>query len=317
MTSAMVVLACAADLLLGDPRWFPHPVRLMGRVIAWSERVVRACGRGAAREYVAGVVMALLIPAAAFAATWGLLDAARAFDPLAGQVTWIVLAWTTLAARDLADHVLVVRRALEAGRLEEARLAVGRVVGRDTAGLPEEEIIRAATETVAEGAADGVVAPLFYLALGGPSLAMAFKAVSTLDSTIGYRDARHRRLGWASARLDDLANWIPARLTAGLLVLSAGLLQRSLRRMAVAARVLRRDRRNHPSPNSGWPEAAMAGALGVRLGGVNVYQGRREPRPPLGDPLVPLTPATIREAVGHLWGSAALALVIAVLWLSW
>lgn len=317
MTAAMLILACAADLLIGDPRWLPHPVRLMGLIIGWSERVVRACGRGPAVEYVGGVLMAVLIPVAAFAAAWGLLDAARALAPLAGQVAWVVLAWTTLAARDLADHVHRVQTYLEAGRLAEARLAVGQVVGRDTAGLPEGEVIRAATETVAESTADGVVAPLFYLAVGGPSLAMAFKAVSTLDSVIGYRNERYRCLGWAAARLDDLANWIPARLAAGLLVLSAGLLQRSLRRMAVAARVLRRDRRNHPSPNSGWPEAAMAGALGVRLGGVNSYRGRRQRRPSLGDPALPLSPATIREAVRHMWGSAALALGLAVLWLSW
>lgn len=317
MTSAMLVLACAADLLIGDPRWFPHPVRLMGLIITWSERAVRACGRGAVLEYVAGVLMALFIPAAAFAAAWGLIGAARAVDPLAAQFVWVVLAWSTLAARDLADHVLRVQASLEAGKLDEARFAVGQVVGRDTVGLSEDEIIRAATETVAEGTADGVVSPLFYLAVGGPSLAMAFKAVSTLDSMIGYRNERYRRLGWGSARLDDLANWIPARLTAALLVLSAGITQRSLRRMAVAARVLRRDRRNHPSPNSGWPEAAMAGVLGVRLGGINVYQGRRESRPSLGDPVSPLRPATIREAVRHMWGSAALALGLGALWLSW
>lgn len=317
MTSAMLVLACAADLLIGDPRWFPHPVRLIGLAITWSERVVRACGQGVMLEYAAGVLMAVLIPAGSFVATSGLLDAARAWDPVAGQVVWVMLAWTTLAARDLADHALRVQAYLEAGELEQARTAVGRVVGRDTADLPEGEIARAATETVAEGTADGVVSPLFYLALGGPSLAMAFKAVSTLDSMIGYRNKRYRRLGWASARLDDLANWIPARLTAGLLVLSVGVIQRSLTRLAVAARVLRRDHRNHPSPNSGWPEAAMAGALGVRLGGVNVYEGRCEDRPPLGDPLVPLSAATIREAVRHMWGSAALALGIAALWLSW
>lgn len=317
MTSAMLVLACVGDLLLGDPRWFPHPVRLMGLVITWSERALRACGRGAVLEYAAGVLMAVLIPIAAFAATRGLLDAARTVDPLAGHVVWVVLAWTTLAARDLADHVRRVQAYLEAGKLEEARVAVGHVVGRDTADLPERDIIRAATETVAEGTADGVVSPLFFLALGGPSLAMAFKAVSTLDSMIGYRNERYRRLGWASARLDDLANWIPARLTAGLLVLSAGLLQRSLDRMTGAARVLRRDRRNHPSPNSGWPEAAMAGALGVRLGGVNVYRGRQERRPFLGDPLVPLSVATIPHAIRLMWVSAALALGLAVLWLSW
>lgn len=200
-----------------------------------------------------------------------------------GLVVTIGLGSTTLAGRDLWNHVQAVKYPLCQGDVNGARQAVAMIVGRDTEQLPESEVVRATIETVAESTADGVVAPLFYLVLGGPPLALAYKAVNTLDSMVGHRDERHIDFGWASARLDDVVNWIPARLTALLLIAAAGLRTGNGDRIRNGWRVLWRDGGKHPSPNSGKPEAAMAGVLGVRLGGTNYYDGVANDRPILGD----------------------------------
>ena len=316
MTAGTLIVACLLDVLLGDPRWFPHPVRLMGRAIAWSEKGIRCLVHGRFAEYAAGVLLALGVTTTALLATWGVLVLAGRVHPIVELAVWIILAWTTLAARDLADHALSVKQALEAGALDQAREAVARIVGRDTAHLSEAEIVRATTETIAESTCDGFVAPLLYLTLGGPPLAMAFKAVSTLDSMLGHRDPRYRNIGWASARLDDAANWIPARLSGWLLVGAAGLMTGNLRSIKAAGIILLRDRQRHPSPNSGWPEAAMAGALKVQLGGTNLYQGRRDVRPPLGDSVLPLQPGIITQALRLMWTVVVLAASLAVGWLA-
>ncbi len=317
MTARDLALACLLDLLAGDPRWIPHPVRAMGRAAAWYEGWARLVVHGPAGERAAGVLVALGLPGLAYAAGWAALGLAGRAHEVAGSVTAVLLAWTTLAARDLADHARAVRRALEAGSLAEARRAVGLIVGRDTADLPEPEVVRAAVETVAESVSDGVIAPLFYLTVGGPPLALAYKAVSTLDSMVGHREPRYRHFGWASARLDDLANWIPARLTAGLLVLAAGLVSGSVQPLRRAWLVLQRDGHKHSSPNSGRPEAAMAGALGVQLGGINTYEGLAVERPRLGEPLEPLRPRHIEQALRLMWTAAGLALALALGALSW
>ncbi|MEE8061351.1 MAG: adenosylcobinamide-phosphate synthase CbiB [Gemmatimonadales bacterium] len=315
MTGTALITACLLEAMLGDPRWAPHPVRVMGSVIAGYERRVRGIARSPTAEYGAGILLAVVLPAAAFCAVWGMLVLAGRFHPTLEVALSVVLAWTTLSARDLVDHALPVRQALQTGALDQARGAVAQIVGRDTAQLSEPDIIRATTETIAESTADGVVAPLFYLALGGPALAMAFKAVSTLDSMVGYRNERFRRFGWASARLDDVANWVPARITAWLLIGAVGIRSVKGARIQAAWSILCRDGHKHPSPNSGRPEAAMAGALGIQLGGTNLYQGRAEARPQLGDSTMPLEPSTITEALTLMWITAALAVILATGWL--
>jgi adenosylcobinamide-phosphate synthase len=211
-----------------------------------------------------------------------MIEEAERFAGWLGSALSIALASMTLAARDLWDHVRAVDDPLQAGDLPAARGAVAMIVGRDTAELSESEVARATVETVAESAADGVIAPLFYLAIGGAPLALAYKAVNTLDSMVGHQDQRYADFGWASARLDDLINWIPARLSAVLLILGAGLVTGQLERVRNGWRVFRRDGGNHPSPNSGRPEAAMAGILRVKLGGTNFYDGIAQDRPVLG-----------------------------------
>jgi len=311
---AKFLAVCLLDVALGDPRWLPHPVRAMGTVIDGSERLIFSLCKQAFTKRVAGMVLALGLPCGCYAITHAMIRYTEHLNETLGVVTWIVLGYTTLAARDLWDHGMRVYQALTEHGLPAARVAVSQIVGRDTTQLSESDVVRATIESVAENTSDGIVAPLFYLALGGPPLAMAYKAINTLDSMIGYRSERYRELGWASARLDDVINWIPARLTALSIIVAAYL---RLQKGQAAWRICRRDARKHPSPNGGWPEAAMAGALGVQLGGVNVYGGRVEERGRLGDSGSLLTSSLIPRAL-QLLGFASLFLVgiflVGVLW---
>ena len=221
----------------------------------------------------------------------------------AGFAVAVFLAWTCLAARSLHGESRLVAEALARGDIGEARRYLSYIVGRDTADLDEPEIWRATVETVAENTSDGVIAPLFYLMLGGPVLALAYKAVNTLDSMVGYKNDRYLLFGWASARCDDLANWLPARLTGLLMVLAAPFTGLSL---TGAWWIMVRDGRNHASPNSGIPEAAAAGALGVQLGGTNRYFGKPVAKPTIGDALKPLSREAYRGAVRLMYGAEGL-----------
>ena len=283
MTGSDLLLAAGLDVWLGDPRWLPHPVRGMGRVITWCDERVRLMCRGASSLRLAGFCLAVGLPVLAYALGAFVIDLAGAVSILLGKIVAIGLAFMTLAARDLVEHVRAVSQALDGGNLVGARQAVSMIVGRDTETLSEAQVVRATVETIAESTADGVIAPLVYLAVGGPPLALAYKAINTLDSMIGHRDVRYADFGWASARLDDVANWIPARLTAGLIVLAAGMITGQWSRVKRSWQTLRRDGHMHSSPNSGRPEAAMAGALGIQLGGINFYDGLPHERPRIGD----------------------------------
>jgi adenosylcobinamide-phosphate synthase len=306
--------AYVLDLAAGDPRWLPHPVVLMGRAARAGEAVVRRVARTAWAQIVGGALIVAFVVGLSAAAGQLLMSAA------AGVALWLelmvaaLLGWTTLATRSLLEHAGAVVRALDASDLPRARERVGLIVGRDTRGLDESGVARAVTETVAESSSDGVVAPLFYLTLGGPPLALAYKAVNTLDSMIGHRDQRYLYLGRVAASLDDLANLVPSRLTALLIVLAAAVTGRSAR---AAWRVWLRDGNKHESPNAGQPEAAMAGALGVRLGGLSHYDADPSDRPLLGAEFPPPDPHAARESlrVAQIVSLAAffLALVMSVL----
>lgn len=317
MTGSELAVACLLDAAVGDPRWFPHPVRWMGLIVNWCDRRVHQLFLSPAQQCMAGVLLAVVLPAAAYTVGMMIIWFGSSIDPLWGSAATVLLAWTTLAARDLLDHVASVQRALQSVSLMEARIAVAKVVGRDTEEMTESDIVRATVETIAESTADGIVAPLFYLVLGGAPLALAYKAISTLDSMIGHLDERYRWFGWASARLDDAANYLPARITALLLVLSAGIISRSWPAMQHAWRILLRDGRRHPSPNSGRPEAAMAGALGIQLGGVNRYDGLSIDRPCLGDPDQPLTRAHIGMALTLMFWTSLIGVLLGIGWLLW
>lgn len=301
---AQILAAVALDLLIGDPRWLPHPVRGIGRLATSLESPLRRLIRS---EYTAGVLTVLLVVGSSAFAVWGLVHAASLLHPAAGDVLSILFIYTSMAPRDLARHSMAVYHALKAGNLPESRRLAGRIVGRDTDILDEAGVTRATVECVAESTVDGVTAPLLFALLAGPVGAMTYRAINTLDSTFGYMTPRYCRFGWASARLDDLANYLPARLTAPLIGVSAIFL--NLRPLQ-SWRILRRDGRKHASPNSGLPEAAMAGALGVQLGGTTIYDGEPLEKPAIGDALTPLTANHIRQANTVMFTTLALFLAI-------
>jgi adenosylcobinamide-phosphate synthase len=247
-------------------------------------------------EYLAGVVTVLLIVSLTGLATWLLLAAANQLHPLAYYAVAILLIYTTVATHDLAAHSNNVYKQLVKNDISAAREKVSMIVGRDTENLDEAEITRATVESVAESTVDGVTAPLFYALIAGPIGAMVYKAVNTLDSTFGYKNDRYIKFGWASARLDDVANYLPARLTSPLMCMAAGLLRL---RPLNAFRVMLSDRQNHNSPNSGFTEAAMAGALGVQLGGLNYYFGKASEKPAIGKDIEKLNSGHIKKA-NHL-----------------
>ncbi|RMG85861.1 MAG: cobalamin biosynthesis protein CobD [Candidatus Dadabacteria bacterium] len=302
-----LLAAWLLDAAFGDPAWipWPHPVVAIGRAISRLEAKLYAAEGALWR----GALLWAAVVASAFGGAWGLWRLARGLHPALGAAVGVYLAYACLATRALDQEAREVGRLVRRGRVEAARRWLARIVGRDTADLPPPQILRAAVETVAENASDGVVAPLFYLALGaalglGPALAVAYKAVNTLDSMVGYRNPRYERFGRVSARADDVANWIPARLTAVVAALAAEILWRRGRR---ALRVAWRDGRLHKSPNAGFPEAAFAAALGVELGGPARYGGVLRASPRLGDPGPLPGPDHLDRALRLLWAVSALA----------
>ena len=294
-----ILAAVALDLALGDPPWLPHPVRGM----AWLATRLESLARR--RTRLAGLAVAMLVYIAAGGAAWGVIRLAEFIGRVAADVAAVVIIYTTIAPRDLFRHSMAVWRALAEGDLVEARRRVAAIVGRDTETLDEAGVVRAAVESVAESTVDGVTAPLFWAIVAGPVGAVVYRAINTLDSMFGHQDDRYGQFGTAAARIDDLANYIPARLTAPLLCVAAMLLRQ---RPLPAARILLRDGRKHASPNAGLAEAAVAGALGVQLGGRNFYGGQPVDQPAVGDPLAPLAPRHIRSANALMLTATALFL---------
>lgn len=294
LTTLAILVGCALDLMLGDPRRVPHPVVGMGRTISWLEPRLRAAFPDTpAGCRSAGRVLACALPLATLCLSGGAVLLAGLASPWLAFALQCLMSWQCLAACELRRQTMAVRAPLLAGDLPAARAAVSMVVGRETAALDEAGVTRAAVETVAENASDGVVAPLLYLAVGGGPLALAYKAVNTMDSMVGYRNERYLDFGRAAARLDDAANWLPSRLAALLSVAAAPLAGLSARG---AWRVWRRDRRRHASPNAGQIEAAFAGALGLALNGDATYFGRVVHKPVLGDATRAIEPDDIARA---------------------
>jgi len=300
----ILISAVLLDLLLGDPRRLPHPVVGIGRIISALEKILRRLVRN---ERLGGVLLLITVVGLTTTITLLLVKGASALHPYLSFAVSTLLSYTCLAARSLHVESKLVADRLNSGDLAGAREYLSRIVGRDTDDLTEPEIWRALVETVAENTSDGVIAPLFYLMIGGPVLGLAYKAVNTLDSMVGYKNERYLRFGWASARFDDLANWLPARMTGLLMVAVAPLAGLSGRD---SFRMMLRDGGNHSSPNSGIPEAATAGALGVRLGGASSYFGTIVDKPTIGDKVRELNLESYCGAIRLMYGSAALLLVL-------
>ncbi len=296
--SLFFLAAIVLDLLLGDPRWYPHPVRLIGWLCSFLEENLRK--KIPARVQLAGIFTSVLVLSCTAGVVYAALLVAHLLSPVAEVVLAVLLLYTAIAIRDLLAHSYRVYRQLKKGGLIKARQAVAMIVGRDTAALDRAGVIRAAVETVAENMADGIVAPLFWamvavvvdglvpqFAAGGLAPiscaalgAFLYKACNTMDSMFGYKNERYIDFGCFAARLDDFVGYLPARITAYSLVIAAPFVGLSGRG---ALAIMLRDRANHASPNAGYPEAAMAGALGVQLGGAASYFGSVKEKPTIGD----------------------------------
>ncbi|WP_163574745.1 adenosylcobinamide-phosphate synthase CbiB [Halomonas faecis] len=310
-----VAAAVAIDLLVGDPRRLPHPVVGMGRAVTALER---AWNQGSARaRRWRGAAMTMTVVAGTLMLTWGALVLLARVHPWLALAAELWLLVSALSIKGLADAARAVAAPLARGDLPTSRRALAMIVGRDTERLDEAGLTRGAVETVAENCVDGITAPLFWALLGGAPLALAYKAVNTLDSMVGYRNVRYADFGYAAAKLDDLANWLPARLTALALWLAAWAMPGAHRTGALAATW--RQAPSHPSPNAGWPEAMVAQLLGVQLGGTNHYAGVASQRAVLGVPPSeggePLAVGHIERAICHMhggWLAFALLMALAV-----
>lgn len=310
LVEILLVGAVLADALWGDPRSRWHPVALIGRWIAWWERRLLVPTASPRVKQAAGAVLALVVVGSVYAAAWVIHLALQRWGPWLAMAVEAALLSFTIAPRALAAAGREIAALLRQGDLAAARRQVGLIVGRDTQALDAAEIARATIETVAENINDGIIAPLFYALLGGLPLAFAYRAVNTLDSMVGYRSDKYRDFGKASARLDDAANFVPARLTGLLLLPAALILGWNVRR---AWRAMRRDARKHPSPNSGIAEAAVAGALGIRLGGLNYYGGVASFRAYMGEATRPLAVEDIEQVCRLVYAVVALFLALAAI----
>ncbi len=307
MTLLIYSAAFLLDLLLGDPQNWPHPIRWIGNWISLVQKGIWKVCHSERALYVGGGVLWLSVVGLTWLITWGVITSLSSVNVWLGRAAELWLAYTILAGRCLSDAAMDVYRALESGSIEDSRRQLSYIVGRDTSQLDDTQITRAVVETVAENTVDGVIAPLFYLFIGGVPLAMAYKAVNTLDSMVGYKNEKYRAIGCVSARIDDLANLIPARLSWLLLTGAAALLRLNA---VQALRIGWRDRYQHKSPNCAWPEATVAGALGVRLGGPNVYFGELVEKPWIGDEHRAITRFDIKLTIRLMMMTSLIALLL-------
>ena len=306
-----LALAYLADLAVGDPRWLPHPTRWIGRWIGRVERIFYDKAASPDLQRLAGGAFWLIVVAGVFFGAMSLMELAAYFDLIVAQAVAVWLAYTTLATRSLHRESSHVIAALRDGDLVLARERLAMIVSRDTGEHEERDILRAVIETVAENISDGIVAQLVFLALGGPVAALLYKAVNTMDSMVGYDNEQYRYFGWCAARVDDLVNWVPARMSGLLLVVAAACLKLDWRN---GWRMMRRDAGKMKSPNAGYPEAAAAGALGVQLGGRNVYFGQVVEKPTLGEAGAPMTVDTYRLMIRLMYLTSLLAFALALGW---
>ncbi|MCF4967447.1 adenosylcobinamide-phosphate synthase CbiB [Nostoc sp. CMAA1605] len=317
MLSALILLLAAIlDYLIGDPWGWPHPVQVMGWVISrLSKLFLQFCHKPFTQRLV-GIILALILIIGSGGVGWVVIYIAGWLHPLLAIAVQVMLLASCFAFRSLRNAAVDVLTPLTAKDLPLARQKLSQYVGRDTENLSESEILRAVLETVTENATDGVTSPLFYAIIGAcipgvgaAPLALAYKASSTLDSMVGYRELPYTYIGWCSARLEDCLTWLPCRLT----VLTLGLLSG---KPGYVWRICRRDAKADPSPNSGWSECVYAAILGVQMGGTNWYRGVPKPKPLLGDPIHPIQPIHINQALQLtrycflLWLGIAIAILI-------
>ena len=303
-----LLLGFLLDCLLGDPQGFPHPIVAIGKLIAWLEKALRRLfPRNKAGELAAGAVLWSLTVGVSFLVPYGLLRLAERVSPWLHLALQSVFCWQILAARSLQTESMKVYTALKTSSLEDARHAVSMIVGRDTQELDADAVARAAVETVAENCSDGVIAPMIFFALGGGPLAFVYKAVNTMDSMLGYVEPPYKNIGCVPAKLDDVFNYLPARISAIAMLLAGGLLKLDFQN---GLRIFKRDRYNHASPNSAQTESVCAGLLGLRLAGDAWYHGVLHKKKYIGDALRPIEPEDIKRACRLMYATTVLMLLL-------
>ncbi len=315
LLTGAILAGCILDLLFADPESFPHPVVLMGACISRAERLIRRVASGASERSggkderrklkAGGAIVAFCLPVLTFLIAGSVCLMCRFVHPVLYFLIEAFWCWQALAARGLAWEAGAVFRVLEENSISAARKQVARIVGRDTGALDEKGVVRACVETVAENFSDGVIAPFLYMLIGGAPLALAYKAINTMDSMIGYKNEKYADLGYCAAKLDDSANFLPSRIAALFWILASFLYPGADGKRAYF--IWRRDRRKHASPNSAQTEAACAGAMHIQLAGPSSYFGKRVEKPYIGDPDRPVETEDIRRSVRLMWTGYALA----------
>lgn len=306
MNLISIYLGYILDLIIGDPYSFPHPVKYIGKLIKTLESFIRRVFKTEGLLKFGGFILCIATVAIAYIVTYLFVNIFKFNYILYILVNGFVI-YTTLATKCLKDEAIKVYNVLKTGDLEKSRIQLSYIVGRDTTELNEKEIIRATVETVAENAVDGIISPMFYAFVGGAPLAMAYKAINTLDSTVGYKNDKYLNLGFASAKLDDIVNYVPARLSVLFMPIASMILGYNAKN---SFKIGIRDRKNHKSPNCALSEGAVAGALGIQLGGTNVYFGKEVYKPTIGDKMTNINVENIMDTNRIMYMSSLVSLII-------
>lgn len=312
---AAFFLGFILDLLLGDPHFIYHPVRIIGNLIAFVEKRLNRTDYSDNRRRNNGRILVFVVIASTGIVTAGILFIAYFINIYAGIVVEAIMTYQILAIKSLKDESMKVYYALKTEDLQASRQAVSMIVGRDTMELTQEGVAKAAVETVAENTSDGIIAPMIYTAIGGPILGYVYKSINTMDSMVGYKNDRYMNFGQAAAKLDDIVNYIPARVSAVIMIAAAGILSVFSKKYDAkrAARIFKRDRYNHASPNSAQTEAVCAGALGLRLAGDASYFGKVVKKPYIGDEIRKIEKEDIVRANKLLYVSAFICELLCVI----
>ncbi|SHK32106.1 adenosylcobinamide-phosphate synthase CbiB [Tepidibacter formicigenes] len=295
------------DIIFGDPYCLPHPVIYIGKLIKFIENIIRNITKSRIGLKMGGLVLNFVVVIITYFTTYFILKISKGINYYLYIILNTLIIYTTLATKCLKDEAVKIYNVLKEGDIIKARKQLSYIVGRDTQSLSKNEIIRAVVETVAENTVDGIISPMFYLFIGGAPLAMAYKAVNTLDSMVGYKNEKYIDMGFASAKIDDIANFIPARITAFIMALSSIFLGFDYKN---SIKIAIRDRKNHKSPNCAYPEGAVAGALRIQLGGTNYYFGEKVYKPTIGDKLREINEEDIIKTNKIMYLTSFLSLII-------
>ncbi len=305
----LLICSYIADLIFGDPEWLPHPVRGIGKLINFGEKVLWK-RENKYRQRFKGFILAIMVIFITTISTCLFLTILQKINPVLGKFFWVYIGYTTISVKDLRIKAKEIYFSLKEVLLNKARKNLSKIVGRDTEDLNKEEVIKASIESIAENTNDGIIAPLFYLTIGGPILAITYKAINTLDSMLGYKNEKYINFGWASARIDDIANYIPARISGFLISLSSFILGKGFKDSFLT---MLKQAKLHPSVNSGYPEASMAGSLKIKLAGPCYYEGKLFNKPYLGEDKKDIEESLIIEALNVSFVSSLIMLISGVI----